>query len=130
MATGRLITVVVEVSDLAASVQFYRDQLGLPLHPGGDHDAGEDRWISGEHTAVSWHDGAFMHFSLYQAKSDVTRAVQLGFPTDELAGDHARLLEAGATVVHPPRPEPWGPTARYLDPDGNVVSLTQSSSGS
>src|SRR5260221_2151269 len=125
MAAGRLITVVVEVSDLAASVRFYRDQLGLPLHPGGDNGAGEDRWISGEHAAVSWHDGAFLHFSLYQAKSDVTRAVQLGFPTDNLAGDHARLLAAGAPVIHLPRPEPWGPTARYPDPDGNRVSLSR-----
>jgi hypothetical protein len=24
-----------------------------------------------------------------------------------------------------PRDEPWGRTARYRDPDGNVVALTQ-----
>jgi catechol 2,3-dioxygenase-like lactoylglutathione lyase family enzyme len=125
MATGRLITLVLEVSDLPASIHFYRDQLGLPLHPGGDNEAGEDRWISGAHAALSWHDGAFFHFSLYQSKSAVTRAAQLGFPSDDLDADHVRLMAAGVPLIHPPRPEPWGSTARYADPDGNVVSLTQ-----
>jgi catechol 2,3-dioxygenase-like lactoylglutathione lyase family enzyme len=127
MAARRLITLVLEVSDLAASVRFYRDHLGLPLHEGADNEAGDDRWISGEHAALSWHDGAFLHFSLYQAKSEVTRCAQVGFPTDDIEGDHARLIAAGVPVIHPPRAEPWGETARYADPDGNVVSLTQRS---
>lgn len=125
MAAGRLITLVLEVSDLAASVAFYSGALGLPLHPGADNEAGDDRWISGEHAALSWYDGAFFHFSLYASKGEVTRGAQLGFPSEDLAADHARLIAAGVPVVHPPRPEPWGPTARYADPDGNTVSLTQ-----
>jgi hypothetical protein len=28
-------------------------------------------------------------------------------------------------VVSEPRREPWGKTARYLDPDGNIVSITE-----
>ena len=125
MATGRLITVVLEVSDLASSVRFYREVLRLDLHEGGDNEADGDRWISGDHAAISWGDGAFLHLSLYQAKDAVTRGVQLGFATDDLAADHARLVRLGVHVIHPPREEPWGDTARYADPDGNVVSLTQ-----
>ena len=125
MAAGRLVTLVLEVADLAASTRFYRDALGLPLHAGDDNGAPGDRWISGDHAALSWTDGAFLHFSLYQAKAEVTRSAQLGFETADLAAVHARLVEAGARVIHPPRPEPWGATARYADPDGNVVSLTQ-----
>ncbi len=83
------------------------------------------RWISGEHAAISWYDGAFLHFSLYQAKGVATTGVQLGFPVDDLAADHERLVQAGIPVIHPPRTEPWGATARYADPDGNVVSLTK-----
>ena len=39
-----------------------------------------------------------------------------------------KLLEpaSGAKVVLEPRREPWGKTARYLDPDGNIVSITES----
>jgi lactoylglutathione lyase len=126
MPAKRLITLVLEVSSLEASLAFYRDLLGLPLHAGADNEAAGDRWISGDHSAMSWTDGAFLHFSLYQAKGEVTRAAQVAFDTDDLDADHARLAASGAEVVHPPRPEPWGKTARYRDPDGNVVSLTQS----
>ena len=124
MPAGRLITLVLEVADLAASVRFYRDQLGLDLHSGADNHAPGDRWISGGHAALSWRD-SFLHFSLYQSKGEVTRGAQLGFPTDDIAADHARLVAAGVPVIHAPRAEPWGQTSRYGDPDGNVVSLTQ-----
>jgi predicted enzyme related to lactoylglutathione lyase len=125
MATGRLTAIILEVTDLAASTRFYRDLLGLPLHAGADNDAPGDRWISGAHAATSWTGGAFLHFALYQAKSDITRATQVGFQCDDLAIAHDRLVAGGAPVIHAPRPEPWGDTARYSDPDGNVVSLTQ-----
>lgn len=125
MPAKRLITLVLEVSSLEASLAFYRDLLGLPLHAGADNGAGGDRWISGDHAAMSWTGGDFLHFSLYQAKSEVTRAAQVAFDTDDLDADHARLAAAGVDVIHPPRPEPWGRTARYRDPDGNAVSLTQ-----
>ena len=125
MATGRLTAIILEVADLTASRRFYGELVGLGLHVGGDNRAGGDRWISGDHAAVSWTDGAFLHFSLYQAKSDITRCAQVGFHCDDLAAAHARMVAGGAPVIHPPRLEPWGETARYSDPDGNVVSLTQ-----
>jgi catechol 2,3-dioxygenase-like lactoylglutathione lyase family enzyme len=125
MPAGRLITVIVEVSDLAASLIFYRDCLGLPLHTGSDNGAVSDRWISGDHAATSWSAGAYLHFSLYQSKGEVTRSAQIAFDTEDLEGDHRRLEAAGVSIEHGPRPEPWGATARYRDPDGNTVSLTQ-----
>lgn len=128
MAAKRLITLVLEVSSLETSIAFYRDLIGLPLHIGADNGAEGDRWISGDHAAISWTDGAFLHFSLYQAKAEVTQSAQVAFDTDDLDADHARLAAAGVDVIHPPRPEPWGRTARYTDPDGNVVSLTQARS--
>jgi lactoylglutathione lyase len=126
MATGRINALILEVADLAASVRFYRDLIGLALHVGADNDAPGDRWISGAHAAISWSEGAFLHFSLYQSKGEVTHGAQVGFACDDLAAAHAGLVGAGAKVIHPPRPEPWGETARYADPDGNVVGLTQS----
>jgi predicted enzyme related to lactoylglutathione lyase len=55
----------------------------------------------------------------------VTRDVQLGFPVANLDQTHLRLKAAGVPVTHEPRKEPWGLTARYRDPDGNSVSLTE-----
>jgi predicted enzyme related to lactoylglutathione lyase len=125
MTTGRLTAVILEVSDLTASTRFYGELVGLSLHPGADNEAPGDRWISGAHAATSWKAGAFLHFALYQAKAEVTRSTQVGFQCDDLVAAHQRLVAGGAPVLHPPRPEPWGDTARYSDPDGNVVSLTQ-----
>jgi predicted enzyme related to lactoylglutathione lyase len=55
--------------------------------------------------------------------------VQLGFPVGDLDAMHAQLVEAGVPVDVAPRDEPWGRTARYRDPDGNSVSLTQVEQG-
>jgi predicted enzyme related to lactoylglutathione lyase len=55
----------------------------------------------------------------------VTRHAQVSFRVDDIEAAHAAAVAAGAEVLHGPRPEPWGTSARYRDPDGNVVELTQ-----
>jgi lactoylglutathione lyase len=123
-------TVVLEVADLDASVRLYRDGFGLALHASDHEGAGhgsDDRWTSGRHAAVSWHDGEYIHFALYEAKGSPTVGAQVSFRVDDVAAAHATAVTAGAEVLHEPRPEPWGTSARYRDPDGNVVELTQPS---
>jgi predicted enzyme related to lactoylglutathione lyase len=124
-ASPRLVAVVLEVSDLDRSMALYRAGFGVDFHV-GDHE-GEDRWTSGRHAATSWHDGAFLHFALYASKDGtVTNALQIGFRVDDLAAAHDRAVAAGADVVHEPKSQPWGRSARYRDFDGNVVELTES----
>jgi hypothetical protein len=77
MAEGnRVVTVVLEVSDLDASVALYRDGFGLDLHvadhQGAAHGAG-DRWISGRHAAVSWTEGSFFHLRCTKPRSSPRR---------------------------------------------------------
>jgi predicted enzyme related to lactoylglutathione lyase len=121
----RLEAVILEVGDLERSVALYRDGYGVPLHP-GDNDV-DDRWIGGVHAEISWRDGAYLHFALYQAKERSTRGVQLTFTVPDIEAAHAAAIAAGATVVHGPRSEPWGRSGRYCDFDGNVVELTERS---
>ena len=122
---NRLVAVILEVADLDRSVRLYRDGFGIELHA-SDHDDGNDRWIGGAHAAISWTSGAFFHFALYAAKGDgPTRGAQVGFAVDDLDAAHATALEAGAEMIHEPRPQPWGRSARYRDWDGNVIELTQ-----
>lgn len=133
MTTGRVILLVLEVENLERSLRFYRDLIGVPLRSeidhGGSGHGGGDRWISGDHAALSWKEGAFLHFALYRSKGVVTRGLQIGFPTDDLDGMHARLIAADVACECEPRDEPWGRTARYVDPDGNSISLTQTRNG-
>ena len=39
--------------------------------------------------------------------------------------DPAQAIAAGAEVASMPQDEPWGRTAAYRDPDGNIVGVTQ-----
>jgi predicted enzyme related to lactoylglutathione lyase len=122
---NRLVAVVIEVTDLERSAALYRDGFGVPLKEPDDH-AGDDRWISGRHCATSWTDGAFLHFALYEKKTEaVTTAAQLGIAVVDLDAARERALAAGAQEIHGPKQQPWGRSARYRDFDGNVIELTQ-----
>lgn len=124
----RLVTVVLEVEDLDRAVALYRDGFGLDLHP-SDHEGGghgtDDRWISGRHAALTWTEGAFLHFAIYESRGASTSGAQISFRVDDLDAAHGAAVAAGAVVLHEPRAEPWGRSARYRDHDGNVVELTQ-----
>jgi len=116
--------VVFEVSDIELSMALYRDAFGLELHE-ADH-AGDDRWTNGRHVATSWTEGAFIHFALYATKDGtVTSHAQVAFEVDDIDAAHVRATAAGAAVVHQPKPQPWGISARYRDYDRNIIELTQ-----
>ena len=124
---SRIIFVALNVSDLERCVAFYRDAFAIEFHSDRNEPA-DDTWYGGIHAAFSWTDGAFLHFALFPAappERGVSRDVQLGFSVTDIGAAHQRAVAAGAAVVHGPRGEPWGTTARYRDPDGNLVSITQ-----
>ena len=129
MADRRLTFVALSVSDLQRSVQFYRGVLGVPLNEATHDSEKQDPWYGGKHAAYSWTDGEFLHFALYpmhEPERPVATAAQIGFQVGNLDSVHQRVVGSGAEVVLEPRSEPWGRTARYLDPDGNIVSITES----
>jgi lactoylglutathione lyase len=122
--TERLVAVVLTVSDLDRAMALYRDAFGLDFHQ-SDHE-GDDEWTSGRHAATSWTEGSFLHFALYATKDGrATTGAQIGFRVGDLGAAHARAVAAGAEVVHAPKPQPWGTSARYRDFDGNIIELSQ-----
>jgi predicted enzyme related to lactoylglutathione lyase len=123
---NRVVALVIEVSDLERSAKLYREAFGVALKPADDHE-GDDRWTSGRHCATSWTEGAFLHFALYEVKEAATRNAQIAISVVDLDAAHRTALEAGAELLHGPKSQPWGRSARYRDPDGNVIELTQPS---
>ena len=122
----RLIVVILRVSDLEASLRFYRDVLGIPLEPGFNTPE-SDPCYGGHHVELSYREGAYLHFALFPARPPQfppTSSAELGFVVADAGALHEKVAASGASVLHGPRSEPWGLTARYLDPDGNIVSIT------
>jgi len=120
-----LVVVVLHASDLERSASFYRSIVGIPLVL-GENEPRNDLWTGGAHAEISWFEGAYLHFAVVPAippQRPVTTGVQIGFRAPDLEAVHQRAVAAGVEVLHPPRQEPWGWTARYLDPDGNVVGV-------
>jgi predicted enzyme related to lactoylglutathione lyase len=120
---GRLVAVILEVSDLDTSVALYRDVFGLDLHS-GDNEV-DDRWTGGRHAEISWREGAYLHFALYPATEKPTSGMQIALSVNDIDSAHAAAVLAGVRVLHGPRTEPWGRSGRYEDFDGNVIELTQ-----
>ncbi len=87
---GRVIAMILYVSDLERSVQFYRDLLEVPLEP-GSNEPEDDPWIGGQHAEISWRDGAYLHFALFPARPPhrITSGVEIGL----MVADAAKLHE-------------------------------------
>jgi catechol 2,3-dioxygenase-like lactoylglutathione lyase family enzyme len=128
MQIQRLTFIALNVSSLSESLHFYRDVLGAPIMESSHDEEKQDLWYGGKHASYSWTDGAYLHFAIYPALDPhrpITTATQIGFHVSEFEAVHQRLVESSIPVVQSPREEPWGLTARYLDPDRNIVSITQ-----
>ena len=122
----RLVFVALNTSDLEKSTAFYKDVFGIPLER-GNNEPSSDPWMGGHHAELSWREGTYLHFALFPARPPhrpTTQAAQVGFWVENVDRFHQQAIKASVEVLHAPRDEPWGRTARYLDPDGNIVGVT------
>ena len=107
----QLAAVWLPVSDMSASVAFYRDSLGLDvIEHGGDWSevtAGDQRIGLNGHESPGGEGGAIIAFSVDG---------QLEQTVDELKG-------RGVTFTGEISEHPWGRIATFADPDGNDLQL-------
>ncbi len=107
---------VLPVADLAASVRFYCDVIGLEL---------DFLWGEPPHYGRVKHggygDSIFVH--LEQVASAVPQASELRLHVGrDVDGLHAAYVARGADVIHAPQTQPWGLREFALrDPDGHVL---------
>lgn len=135
--------VLVRPVDLARSLSFYRDVLELAIYrefPGGTvfFLGGGYLEVSGQATAADPKDAATS-----QRGSATEQRTAGGRPSDaepdehdgqvrlwiqvrDLATAYSILLDRGATVVRPPRVEPWGLNEMWtVDPDGLRIGIVE-----
>ncbi|MGD0250513.1 MAG: VOC family protein [Thermoplasmata archaeon] len=111
----------IRVRDLARSIRFYTEGLGLKLGPAGRMAAG-GLWQELKDSAT----GAILELNYYPGDPPFREGDELdhlGFRVSDLDSTLARLVELGARVRIPPFAEGNERLAFLSDPDGVWVEL-------
>jgi catechol 2,3-dioxygenase-like lactoylglutathione lyase family enzyme len=122
----RLALTTLVVPDYDAGIAFFVGALGFDLIEDTDMGAGK-RWV-----VVGGQDGGRLLLAK-AASPEQTAAIgnqtggRVGFfvQTQDFAGAHARLVDAGAKFEEQPRRESYGTVAVFSDPFGNRWDLIE-----
>ncbi len=121
--------VAVVVHDYDPAIRFFVDVLGFELvedSPATTTEGNPKRWV------VVRPPGAQTGLLLARADGDRQAAIvghqhggRVGFflRVDDFAAQYERMVAAGVTFVRPPRREPYGQVAVFLDVVGNRWDL-------
>ncbi len=121
----KLIEVTIHVRDVDRSRRFYQ-KLGAPCG-----DVSSDAPGDAPHVHAVWGEWSkgsndFLMLNINPVTgAEPPAPASLGFATEDLDALHAALVADRVAVVHGPEARPWGRTAAYRDPDGNLVSVSQ-----
>lgn len=113
--------VIVNVSDLSRSVEFFEQTLGLRLEF-SDSEFGYASFEAGPvKLGVAQVDPA-----AEESAHMVGRHTGIGFAVPDLVKAHEALVEQGVIFPMKPSKQPWGGfMATFLDPDQNLFYLDQ-----
>jgi lactoylglutathione lyase len=109
-----LYSVAIFVHDIGRAVEFYRDQLALPLTKQGSFGA---EFLQGP-THIGVHPAVHP-----DAKKLVGRHTGITLHVPDLLHYCGELHERGVRFVTEPTQQAWGIMAMVADPDGNVLAL-------
>jgi lactoylglutathione lyase len=117
----RIAYVILYVSDLDASIAFYRDVVGLPYRftDAGYAEFGTEgtRFALYERRRAEWLTGRTVMPG---------PAAEIVLLVDHVDAHASRLAALGTTVLSGPADRPWGHrTVHIADPDGFVVELAE-----
>ncbi|WP_203338479.1 VOC family protein [Nocardioides limicola] len=109
--------ILLRPSDPERSRRFYRDTLGLAVHREfGDPDA----------PGLVFYLGNGLLEISGRATEAHGQGIALWIQVRDVHAEHRRLVEAGVTILQPPRVEPWGLVEMWVaDPDGVRIVLVE-----
>jgi len=121
--------VMVIVSDMRRSVEFYRDKIGLPLK----FESPDWTEFQTGDTTLALHGGGRPRAPRASADGEAQDAgtCSIGFSVDDLEASYDQLRSRGVTFIMPPteRREEGIKLAVALDPDGLPVSFAETERG-
>ena len=113
--------------DYERSVKFYCD--GLGIEPAAIWNNGGGRALileMGKATLEIFDEIQAQTIDQIEAEQRISGQVRFALEVPDLKAAMERLLEHGATLVHPPIITPWGDyNVRLQDPDGMQITLFQ-----
>jgi lactoylglutathione lyase len=114
---------MVMVSDMQRSVEFYRDQLGIPLK---FQSPEWTEFVTGA-TTLALHGGGVPQQSGSGGKDQAAGTCSIGFNVDDVDQTYEELKAKGVNFVMPPtqREGEGIKLAVCVDPDGLSVSFAQ-----
>ena len=114
---------MIVVSDMARSVEFYADKLGVPLK----FQSPEWTEFATGNTTLALHGGGVPQTGAGGDKSKMAGTCSIGFNVEDLDKTYAELKAKGVDFVMPPtqRDNEGIRLAVCIDPDGLPVSFAQ-----
>jgi catechol 2,3-dioxygenase-like lactoylglutathione lyase family enzyme len=120
--------VLVRPVDPARSVAFYRDVLGLAVYR--EFPGGTVFFLGGGYLEVSGQASPPGAPAGRPSDAEPEGRVRLWVQVRDLGAAHRTLVDRGATVVRPPRREPWGLDEMWVaDPDGLRIAVVEVPAG-
>lgn len=118
----RLDAVILFTSDIKRAVEFYRDDLGLPLH-----SATEDtiEFFSSGTRIVIKSNSKVEGRATTTTTTTARPGILLGFTIQNIDELCELLKKKGVRFMKEPRDEAFGRHAIILDPDDHMISLAQ-----
>jgi predicted enzyme related to lactoylglutathione lyase len=114
----RLWYATIFVKDFPRALAFYRDTLGLPLRFADEEYGHASFATEGALFSLQRVDGKEANFA--------ARHTGVGFGTNDLDAEYARLKAKGVRFTQEPTKMAWGGyLSLFADPDGNVLYLDQ-----
>ncbi len=113
--------VIAFVSDMARSVEFYRDVMGLPLK----FESSEWSEFATGATSFALHPAGSADLDSTTPHHVPAGSAQIGIAVDDLDDFHQRMTELNVPCTQPPKDEDFGARlARYKDPDGVQINVS------
>ena len=119
--------VALTVSDFERSVKFYCEGLGIEPAAIWNNDGGQALMLNmGNATLEVFDERQAEVIDQLEVGKRVSGPIRFALRVPDLKSAMERLLEHGATLVHPPVLTPWGDyNVRLQDPDGMQITLFQ-----
>jgi lactoylglutathione lyase len=115
----REIRLVLTVDDFDAALAFYRDSLGLRYDPQISSEGGRVAMLHADHVTLELADeGHASYIDDLEVGRRVAGQIRVAFAVDDAAACSAAMVEAGAELVAPATPTPWGSMNARLDAPG------------